>query len=53
MKVHRSVIVNIDQVDNYDIVKNKLAFRDGTFTNLIARDKKKELMVRVRTNNWK
>ncbi len=50
MKIHRSLIVNIDQIESYDASKNKLVFKDGTYTNLIARDKKKELMIRVRTN---
>lgn len=50
MKVHRSLIINIDQVDNFNIVKNKLTFKDGNFTHLVARDKKKELMIRVRTS---
>ena len=50
MKIHRSVIVNIDQIESYDASKNKLIFKDGTHTHLIARDKKKELMIRVRTS---
>ena len=50
MKVHRSMVVNVDQIDNYDMPKNKITFKDKTTTNLIARDKKKELMIRVRTN---
>lgn len=51
MKVHRSLIVNIDQIESYDMPKNKLTFKNGTFTHMIARDKKKELMIRARTNS--
>lgn len=50
LKVHRSLVVNIDKIESYDMVKNKITFKDGSTTNLVARDKKKELMIRVRTN---
>ncbi len=50
MKIHRSLIINIDQIETFDMAKNKLTFKDGNYTHLIARDKKKELMIRVRTN---
>lgn len=51
MKVHRSFIVNIDKIDNYDTTKNEITFQGGTVTNMVAREKKKELMTRVRTNH--
>jgi len=50
MKVHRSLIVNIDQIENYDTVRNKITFKDGSSIDMIAREKKKELMSRVRTS---
>jgi len=48
MKVHRSLIVNIDQIESYDLIKNKIVFRDKETTQLVAREKKRELIMRVR-----
>lgn len=51
LKVHRSLIVNVDYVDEYDVNENKLTFKDGTFTYLISRNNKKELIEYVNTNS--
>lgn len=44
LKVHRSLIVNKDKIVRYTPKSNKLEFNDGSYTHLIARSKKKELM---------
>ena len=44
LKVHRSLIVNKDKIVKYNPKLNKLEFNDGSFTHLISRRKKKELM---------
>lgn len=51
LKVHRSMIVNLDQIEEYDEVDNKITFKNGEYTHLIAREKKKELVKRVRRND--
>ena len=43
-KVHRSAIINIDQLKKIDCTENKMIFKDGTISYLLARDKKKELV---------
>lgn len=50
MKVHRSLIINIDQIASYNMIKNVIKFKNGIETDSVARDKKKELMIRVRTS---
>lgn len=42
--IHRSLIVNKDKIVKYNPKLNKLEFNDGSFTHLISRRKKKELM---------
>ena len=44
LKVHKSMIVNTNEIAKYEIKKNKLTFKNGEHTHLIARDKKKELI---------
>ncbi len=44
LKVHRSLIINKDKVVRYTPKTNKLEFNDGSYTHLVARSKKKELM---------
>lgn len=44
LKVHRSLIVNKDRIVKYTPKLNKLEFCDGTYTYLVARSKKKELI---------
>ena len=44
VKTHRSLIVNKDKITKYDSRTNTLEFCDGSNSNLIARNKKKELM---------
>lgn len=47
MKVSRSLIVNIDQIDEYDALENKLTFKNRETTYLVSRDYKKGLKKRV------
>lgn len=51
IKVHRSLIINKDKVVKYDRKNNELEFVDGTHSNNIARDKKKELLEYDKCNN--
>lgn len=51
LKVHRSLIANLDKIKKYDVKNNVILFKDGSETNLISRDKKKELIERVTTNH--
>ncbi len=44
VKVHRSMIVNRDQVERFEVNKNRITFRNGDHSHLVSRDKKKELM---------
>ena len=46
-KVHKSLIVNLREISKYEIRKNKLTFKNGEHTHLVARDRKKELIIRV------
>lgn len=48
LKVHRSLIINIDNLESYDSKKNLLTFKNGTTSYLVSRDKKKELINRVK-----
>ena len=47
MKVHRSMIVNLDHIKEFDPKENKITFKNSEYSHLIARDKKKELIRRV------
>lgn len=47
LKVHRSMIINLDQIKEYDMKENKITFKNNDYTHLISRDKKRELMKRV------
>ncbi len=44
IKIHRSLIINEDQIEEYDIANGEIKFKNGKKTNLIARSKKKELI---------
>ncbi len=46
LKVHRSMIINVDQMKKYEVRENKITFKNGMTTYSIARDKKKELTKR-------
>lgn len=48
VKCHRSLAVNIDQVESYNPKENILKFKDKTTTTLVSRNKKKELYNYVR-----
>lgn len=49
-KTHKSLIINVDEIKRYEKRKNKITFKNGEHTHLIARDKKKELIERVSAN---
>lgn len=44
LKVHKSLIINLDEVREFEINTNKLTFKNGDTTYLVSRTKKKELM---------
>ena len=46
-RTHRSAIVNIDNIQEYNIRTNVITFYNGERTDLISRNKKKELKQRV------
>ena len=48
IKVHRGLIINIDKLTRYDSKTNEITFCNGTKTNLVSRDRKKELIDRVK-----
>ena len=51
LKVHKSLILNLDKVREYNIKENEVLFSDGMTTNLISRTGKKELIKHVTNNN--
>lgn len=51
MKVHRSLIINIDNLTSFDSKKNELTFCNDTTSYLVSRDRKKELINRVKNCN--
>ena len=50
IRTHRSLIVNGDYIDYYDIKENKIVFKDRTYTFLISRGKKKEVLDYIAVN---
>ncbi len=50
MRIHRSMIVNLDHIKEINVKENKVIFDNNDYTHLLARDKKKELINRVSTN---
>ncbi len=47
LKVHKSMIINLNKIKRYEIKKNKLTFKNDDYTHLISRNMKKELIKRV------
>ena len=47
MKIHRSLIVNLDYIKEYDASENVITFKNKEQTHLISRKYKKELIERV------
>ncbi len=47
LKVHKSMIINLNQIKKYEIRDNKLTFKNGDYTHLISRNMKKELIKSV------
>jgi len=50
MKINRSMIINNDQIAEYDSSENKITFKNGTTTYDISRDYKKEVSNNVKCN---
>ena len=50
LKVHKSLILNLDRMSTYNIKENEVLFSNGMSTNLISRTGRKELIEHV-TNN--
>ncbi len=48
MKVNQSLIVNLDQIDNFDINETKLTFKNKEVSYLVSRNYKKELIRRLK-----
>lgn len=51
LKIHKSMIVNVNEISKYEIRKNKITFKNGDHTHLISRNKKKELIESVCSSN--
>jgi len=51
IKVHRSMIINTDYIDEYKHDSNEIIFKNGEHTSLIARSMKRELKRSVGINN--
>lgn len=51
LKVHKSLIVNLDEIREFELSTNKLTFKNGDITYLVSRNKKKELMGNVNDVN--
>ena len=49
-KTHRSLIINIKQVKKYDYQNNRIIFKNGEYTELVSRDKKKKLVEYIKNN---
>lgn len=47
-KASRSVIINLEQIKNYNTKENKIVFKNGKSTDAISRDMKKGLIRYVR-----
>ena len=44
LKIHKSLIVNLDEIREFETGTNKLIFKNGDISYLVSRNKKKELM---------
>lgn len=51
IKTSRSMIVNVDQIEEYNIAENKISFRNGEYSYQISRGMKKELKKIVSGSN--
>lgn len=49
-RCYKSIIINLDQVDSYDIKTNIIKFRNNDSINLISRIKKKQLISLIGVN---
>lgn len=50
LKVNRSLIVNTDFIDEFDMKTNKLIFTNGNYTHLVSKNGRKELLKYVGDN---
>lgn len=50
-KTHKSLIINTKEIYKYERKLNKITFKNGDYTYLISRDKKKELLEYVGNTN--
>lgn len=48
MKVSQSLIVNLDQIDNFDMNETKLTFKNKEISYLVSRNYKKELIRKLK-----
>lgn len=51
IKISRSSIINLDQVERYDLQNNVIEFKNGDVTNEISRDMRKGIIEYVRSLN--
>ena len=51
LKVHKSLIINVDKIRTYNIKENEIIFKNGMSTTLISRSGKKELVEYVNNSN--
>lgn len=51
LKVHKSLILNVDKIMTYNTKENEVLFVNGMSTNLISRSGKKELIEYVTSDN--
>ncbi len=51
IKTSRSMIVNIDQIEEYNLSENKIVFKNGEYTYQVSRGMKKELKKLVGEDN--
>ena len=51
IKTSRSMIINVDQISEYNLISNKVIFKSGDYTYQVSRGMKKELKKVVGINN--
>ena len=51
LKVNRSLIINTDFIREYELKSNKIIFSNGTYTHLVSKKGRKELIEYVRSNS--
>lgn len=51
VKVNRSLIINIDFIREYNLKDNKITFSNGSYTHLVSKNGRKEIMKYVGSSN--